>query len=114
MGTTSEAIPRTTNITPNQNKPFMYFSLCSQEVRTGTGKCLPRDAADSSYSPLDADKPVQSRRTNKTNKKNGDPFWKSPTILQLSVFTGFLRSLAPARQVFFLFGRELVDLDAHR
>jgi hypothetical protein len=27
MGTTSEAIPKTTNITPSQNKPFMVFSF---------------------------------------------------------------------------------------
>jgi hypothetical protein len=38
MGTTSEAIPRTTNTTPIQNKPLMVFSFGKLGARTGNRK----------------------------------------------------------------------------
>jgi hypothetical protein len=37
MGTTSEAIPRTTNTTPIQNKPLMVFSFFVDATRSAMG-----------------------------------------------------------------------------
>jgi hypothetical protein len=40
MGTTSEAIPKTTSITPSQNKPLMVFSFLQMGTRSGPGNSI--------------------------------------------------------------------------
>jgi hypothetical protein len=114
MGTTSEAIPRTTNTTPIQNKPLTVFSfvrgtLWFTQDRPGdlqtASRCLE----------LDAILVRQSRKSVKCNgkasaNKNGGP---KAAVLNTKYRIPSLRPFAPARQVFFLLRRELVDLYTH-
>src|SRR5437588_6330207 len=82
MGTTSEAIPRTTNTTPIQNNPRMVFSFGKLEVRTGSRKTTLDDLADSSYSQLDAVKAGkavnQANASRKRQQAKRRPLSKSP------------------------------------
>src|ERR1700719_2973641 len=107
IGTTSEAIPRTTNITPSQNRPFIVFSFCNWK-RALVRKIHARRFGGLQLLTVGCISAGPSRNAGKTGKQNGD-LVRSRRLRCNLLFCEQLGAFGPRSQVLFLLRRKLVD-----